>query len=61
DKPSKTVLNKYKGATKAQCTAIIQMRTGKIGLKDLLNWIGKKESPNCDYDRGRQTVQHTLT
>lgn len=60
--PTKKVLRLHSGLSKKQSATLVQMRTGKIGLRDYLfsrNVPGIQDR-HCTCREGRQTVQHLL-
>jgi hypothetical protein len=60
--PIKKVLRVHQGLHQALSTAIIQLRTGKIGLRHYLYQQGVLNVPDADCQCGKatQTVQHVL-
>jgi ribonuclease HI len=60
--PTKKVLRVHQGLHRALSTAIIQLRTGKIGLRHFLYQRGVPNIPDADCQCGKatQTVQHVL-
>jgi ribonuclease HI len=58
--PTKKSLRLYRGLTKAHSSALIQLRTGRIGLNHFLHKIGVRESDRCGCDEGPQTPKHVL-
>lgn len=58
--PTKATLKLYKGLTKPQSSALIQLRTGRIGLNHFLYKIKARDSDRCGCDRGSQTPRHIL-
>lgn len=55
-------MNKYKGLSRATCAILIQIWTGKIGLRDFLYSVNRAETARCDCSRRHhQTVDHILT
>ena len=60
--PTKQVLKMHRGLHQALSTVIIQMRTGKIGLRCYLYQRGVPDIPdgNCRCGKATQTVQHIL-
>ena len=56
------LLNLYKNVPKAVSSVIIQMRTGKIGLRACLyKWkVPEIDNAHCTCDRGDQTLKHVL-
>ncbi|KAF4248432.1 hypothetical protein CNMCM8980_005985 [Aspergillus fumigatiaffinis] len=60
--PTKKVLRVHQGLHRALSTAIIQLRTGKIGLRHYLYQRGVPNIPDADCQCGKatQTVQHVL-
>jgi ribonuclease HI len=60
--PTKKVLRVHQGLHRALSTAIIQLRTGKIGLRHYLYQRGVPNVPDADCQCGKatQTVQHVL-
>lgn len=60
--PTKNVLKTHKGLHRALSTIIVQMRTGKIGLRHYLYRRGVPEFPDdgCSCGRGSQTTRHVL-
>jgi hypothetical protein len=58
--PGKENLQLYKNLPKAQSSALIQMRTTKIGLYKCLFTINRQESPWYEYRTANQTVHHII-
>lgn len=60
--PTKQVLKMHRGLHRALSTVIIQMRTGKIGLRHYLYQRGVPDIPDrdCRCGKATQTVQHIL-
>ena len=60
--PTSKLLNLYKNVPKAVSSVIIQMRTGKIGLRACLyKWkVPEIDNAHCTCDRGDQTLKHVL-
>ena len=58
--PDAKVLAKYQGLLRPYCLALVQMRTGEIGLQSYLNRIGATPTARCSCGEGPQTVQHVL-
>jgi hypothetical protein len=58
--PSEKVLDLYQGLHKAESSLLVQLRTGKIGLRDFLYNIGVPEvtSAACACGHGRETPKH---
>src|SRR5438067_1189821 len=56
-------LELHKDLTKAQSSALIQMRTGKIGLNTFLYYrkVPGHETPIYIYGNGLQTPEHLFT
>ena len=61
--PSRDVLKLHENTQRWQSSLIVQMRTGKIGLRDFLfrRWIPGVEDGRCKCKEGLQTVRHVLT
>ncbi|APA14439.1 hypothetical protein sscle_13g092090 [Sclerotinia sclerotiorum 1980 UF-70] len=60
--PNRRILQLHYKLKKWQSAMLIQMRTGKIGLRDYL-WKKKVPDfnhPGCECGEGRQTVEHIL-
>ena len=60
--PSIQALKLYQGRTKAFSSALIQLRTEKIGLNAFLYGMKVPDivSPQCECQQGEETVQHFL-
>jgi hypothetical protein len=58
--PGKGSLGIYKGICKAWSSAMVQLRTGRIGLSRFLAKIGVSESSRCGRDEGIQIPRHIL-
>lgn len=60
--PGMLVLAPHRGTPRAISWLIVQMETGKIGLRNIfhLKWVLGVTSGECDYRRGLQTVSHML-
>jgi ribonuclease HI len=60
--PTRTILQLYTSLHKALSSVIIQMRTGKIGLRKFLfqRYVPGITDTTCECGRGEQTVQHVL-
>ena len=58
--PAKSILKLHVGLHRALSSVIVQLRTGKIGLKDYLYRINKVNTRECLCGWGRQTISHTL-
>ena len=56
-------LGLYSNLTKAQSSALLQMRTGKIGLKAFLPYrkVPGQDTPICSCGEGLQTPEHLFT
>jgi len=59
--PTKAALRLHVGLHRALSSALIQLRTGKIGLRDYLHSIKRADSGECLCGWGRQTIKHVLT
>jgi hypothetical protein len=56
-----SILGLREGLTKAENTMAILLRTGIIGLKDWLYWVGVPVgSPRYKYSWPRQTLKHVI-
>lgn len=58
--PSQKTLVYWSGLRKATASILIQLRTGRIGLRAYLNRINRRDSARCDCGLGNQTVNHIL-
>ena len=58
--PTNKVLQLYQGLHKSMSSTLVQMRTGKIGLRKYLSDIGRTETGECPCGFGYQTVHHVL-
>lgn len=60
--PTRKVMNLHQSTSRAYSSLIIQMRTGKIGLRQFLHQRGVPgfDSGTCDCNQGQQTVKHVL-
>jgi len=58
--PARATLRLHIGLHRALSSVLVQLRTGKIGLRDYLFSIGRVESRECPCGWGRQTVKHIL-
>ena len=58
----KHVLKLHKGLYKAESSILVQVRTGKISLRDFLfkRRVLGFDSPLCDCGQGRETTRHIL-
>jgi ribonuclease HI len=54
-------LRLYQNLTKLQSSALVQMRTMRIGLNHYLFKIKQVESDRCSCEEGSQTPKHVLT
>src|SRR5437763_12575189 len=56
-------LGLHRDLTKAESSALVQIRTGKIGLSAFLYYrkVPGYESPICIYGNGPQTPEHLFT
>ena len=54
------LLKLYKSLNKAQSSALVQARTGKIGLRTYLfhKYVPQIDSDQCPYGQGPQTPEH---
>ena len=59
--PARAALRLHVGLHRALGSALIQLRTGKIGLRDYLYSIKRADSRECPRGWGRQTVKQVLT
>ncbi len=58
--PTKAVLRLHAGLHRALSSALTQLRTRKIGLRDYLFSIKRAGSGECPCGWGRQTVKHVI-
>ena len=58
--PTKKSLRLHRGLTKANSSALIQLRTGRIRLNHFLHKISARENDRCGCDEGSQTPKHVL-
>ena len=60
--PDKRNLRIYRGMTKARCSVLMQLRSGKTGLADFLHrrCIPGYDSPLCECGHGTETPTHVL-
>jgi ribonuclease HI len=58
--PTRKTLAYWSGLRKATASILMQLRTGRIGLRAYLNRINRSDSARCDCDLGNQTVNHIL-
>lgn len=60
--PSRKILALHRGTPRALSSLMVQMRTGKIGLRHFLHQrrVPGIMSGECDCGRGLQTVSHVL-
>ncbi|EKG09000.1 hypothetical protein MPH_14030 [Macrophomina phaseolina MS6] len=60
--PSRKILALHRGTPRAMSSLMVQMRTGKIGLRHFLyqRRVPGVTSGECDCGRGLQTVSHVL-
>lgn len=58
--PTNKVLHLHKGMCKALSSILVQMKTGKIGLRKYLYDVGHTATGECPCGFGHQTVQHVL-
>lgn len=59
DKPHK-ILTYWPGLRKATTSILIQLRTGKIGLRHYLSQIKVRDSARCECNLGSQTPRHVV-
>lgn len=61
-KPRKAILKLHEGLDKELSAILVQMRTGKIGLRNFLTnrRVPGHNDPRCQCGRGLQTVEHIL-
>jgi len=59
-KPTNKAPRLYRNLTKAASSALIQLRTGKIGLNHYLHSINLRDSDQCQCGWGSQTAKHIL-
>ena len=57
--PDKKVLMKYRGLYRPRASMLVQMRTGKIGLKSYLKRIKASDTKMCSCG-GVENIQHVL-
>ena len=59
---TQATLAKNSGLQKHESSLLVQIRTGKVGLRALLYSRGVPDvtSPGCDYGAGKETVIHLL-
>lgn len=50
----------YQGLTRAESSALVQARTGKIGLNEWLHSVRRADSERCPCGSGAETVFHVL-
>src|SRR5699024_3426682 len=60
--PDKRNLKIYQGLTKARCSILMQLRSGKTGLADFLHRrrVPGYNSPLCECGQGTETPTHVL-
>jgi hypothetical protein len=56
--PSGKVLSLHQGLHKAESSLLVQLRTGKIGLRDFLHNIGVPEVTSAACGHERETPKH---
>ncbi|KAJ5227661.1 hypothetical protein N7489_008369 [Penicillium chrysogenum] len=59
--PTRKTLAYWSGLRKATASILMQLRTGRIGLRAYLNRINRSDSARCDCDLGNQTMRHALS
>ena len=60
--PDLAILKLHKGLQKAESSMLIQLRTGRTGLRHFLNKVRVPgyESGQCECDMGLETPRHVL-
>lgn len=58
--PSDSVLKRFAHMARPETPALVQARTGKLGLRQYLYSIGAEKSKEYPCRQGFQTVEHVL-